>query len=274
TMTCLGESKFEIYENSIIPFVDSFSKIKNINFDDSNLIDTRNLPQVTSAELKEMREAVLEIKEVVGGGIAALGSGGLAGLAAYGSVGWLATASTGTAISTLSGVAATNATLAWLGGGSLAAGGLGMAGGIYILGGIVAGPVLAVGGMMLASKAEAAKYDAYSNYDKAELAAEEMKSATVATNGIQRRFSEINSVLNALNDRFMPLLASLEELVLSNDNYSTYSEADKKGVFMAASLAKTIKSVLETPLIDDTGALTLESSEAIELAEETLAVVV
>lgn len=47
-------------------------------------------------------------------------------------------ASTGTAISSLSGAAATNATLAWLGGGSLAAGGGGMAAGSVVLGTITA----------------------------------------------------------------------------------------------------------------------------------------
>jgi hypothetical protein len=269
-MVCLGETKFEIYENSIIPFVEYFSKIKNINFDDSRLLDSHNLPQVTSAELREINQAAFLIQEVVGAGITALGSGGLAGLAAYGGVGLLGTTAGGTAIGTLSGVAATNATLAWLGGGALSAGGWGMAGGMYVLGGIVAGPVLAVGGMMLASKAEAAKLDAYSNHDKAELLAEEMKSAKIATKGIECRFNEITSVLNALNDRFTPLLNSLKELTLSNSDYSTYSEADKEGVFMAASIAKTIKSILEAPLIDDAGTLTSKSKDAVELGKKTL----
>lgn len=56
---------------------------------------------------------------------------------------WVATtfgaASTGTAISTLSGAAATNATLAWLGGGALAAGGGGTAAGTALL--AMAGPI-------------------------------------------------------------------------------------------------------------------------------------
>lgn len=51
----------------------------------------------------------------------------------------IGTASTGTAISALSGIAATNAALAWLGGGTLAAGGAGIAGGSVILG--LFGPV-------------------------------------------------------------------------------------------------------------------------------------
>ena len=272
-MKSLGESKFKIYENSIIPFVECFSKIKNIDFDDSRLLDANKLHQITTDEISELRQIAIEMKDVIGGGIAALGSGGLAGLAAYGSVSVLGAASTGTAISTLSGVAATNATLAWLGGGSLAAGGLGMAGGTVVLGGIVAGPVLAVGGMMLASKAEEAKHDAYANYGKAQIAAEQMKTATIATNAIQYRFEEINAVLTALNDRFTPFLTSLKKLVLSNDNYSTYSEINKKGVFIAASTAKTIKSIMEAPLIDENGALTPDSHKVIELAEKTLAFV-
>lgn len=73
---------------------------------------------------------------------------GLAVGATWSAVGVLATASTGTAISTLSGVAATNATLAWFGGGSLATGGLGMAGGTAVLGGLVAVPAIIIIGLI------------------------------------------------------------------------------------------------------------------------------
>jgi hypothetical protein len=63
-------------------------------------------------------------------------------------------ASTGTVISTLSGAAATNAALAWLGGGALAAGGGGMAAGEAFLalagpvGWAIAGVALLVSGLM------------------------------------------------------------------------------------------------------------------------------
>lgn len=74
------------------------------------------------------------------------GFGGLVGgstaLGAWGLVSLIGSASTGTAISSLSGIAATNATLAWFGGGSLATGGAGMAGGFWVLGGIVAAPII------------------------------------------------------------------------------------------------------------------------------------
>lgn len=270
-MENLGQAKYKIYNESIIPFVDVFSKIKNVSFEDNNLDDATNLPVMSAGELSRMKSSVLEIKGVLSGGITALGSGGLAGLAAYGGVGVLGTASTGTAIGTLSGAAATNATLAWLGGGSLAAGGYGMAGGMMVLGGVVAGPVLAVGGMMMASKAEAAKEDAYGNLDKAELASEQMKEARVAASGIRLRFEEITKVLRSLELRFQPLLQSLNELVESNTNYSTYSEEDRKGVMIAASTAKVLKNLLEAPIIDKKGTLTPESRKVLEETKKIIA---
>jgi len=70
-----------------------------------------------------------------GAGGAAAGAGAAA--VTFATVSALATASTGTAISVLSGAAASSATLAWLGGGALAAGGAGVAGGVAVLTSIV-----------------------------------------------------------------------------------------------------------------------------------------
>src|SRR4051812_34071998 len=61
-----------------------------------------------------------------------------------------ASASTGTAISTLSGAAATNATAAFLGGGSLASGGGGMAAGAVALNFVTIGPAILVSGFVVA----------------------------------------------------------------------------------------------------------------------------
>ena len=86
--------------------------------------------------------------------------GGAAAYAVYGGVMALAAASTGTPIAALSGVAASNATLAAIGGGSLATGGLGIAGGTAVLGGVVVAPILAVAGWAYASHAAEALVDA------------------------------------------------------------------------------------------------------------------
>ena len=79
--------------------------------------------------------------------VAEAGLGAVAGVGvttgAWVLVGTYGTASTGTAISTLSGVSATNAITAWFGGGSIAAGGGGMAVGAMTLSGIsIAGAII------------------------------------------------------------------------------------------------------------------------------------
>ena len=75
-----------------------------------------------------------------------VGAGSIAGgslaIGSWALITTLGSASTGAAISGLSGVAATNATLAWFGGGALATGGAGMAGGAAVLGGLFAVPLV------------------------------------------------------------------------------------------------------------------------------------
>ena len=93
--------------------------------------------------------------EAIGGGAGVAGVMAGGGMAAFGPTVAMAvattfgTASTGTAISALSGAAAANAALAWLGSGALAAGGGGMAAGHALL--ALAGPVgWTVGGLAVA----------------------------------------------------------------------------------------------------------------------------
>ncbi|WP_305419093.1 hypothetical protein [Photobacterium leiognathi] len=266
-LATLGNTKINIYKNVVIPFVKEFEKIKKIDFKELS-IGNETISSPDKVELNKMCKTSLEIEELVYSGIGALGAGGLAGFAAYGSVGFLATASTGTAISTLSGAAATNATLAWLGGGSLAAGGMGMAGGTAVLGGIVAGPVLAVGGMMFASKAEAAKIDAYSNKLKAELAAEEMKTAITVTNAIESQLLDMNSLLIKLNQIASPLLLPFTNLVQRNKDYSTYTDFEQKGVFVTVSTIQMIKMLLDTPILTEQGLPTQQSKDIIDVSSE------
>ena len=99
----------------------------------------------------ELRKVSLGAKVLLGGvtGAVAGTAGGFAAAGATTSaVMALGTASTGAAISSLSGIAATNATLAALGGGALAAGGGGMALGTTILSGATLGVGLLVGGVI------------------------------------------------------------------------------------------------------------------------------
>lgn len=86
--------------------------------------------------------------------IVGLGIGSTVAVGSWSLVALAGTASTGTAISSLTGVAATNATLAYFGGGALAAGGAGMAGGTLVLGGIVIAPVIVLAAWQTRAKSK------------------------------------------------------------------------------------------------------------------------
>lgn len=213
------------------------------------LIDfQKRLQKSGSARLKEFEEAIspIELKEMarladvglelnknIGSSAAA---GALAGLAAYGSVGMLASASTGTAIATLSGAAAKSATLAWLGGGSLAAGGFGVAGGTLALGGIVLGPALAIGGFMMASKAEEAVTEARSYAAKIDTQIAEIDTSKVYLKGLSSHAAEITAVIHAAVERF--------------EKVKTENLDDNKSIDMMFLMGKSLKQLIEVPLID------------------------
>ena len=117
------------------------ANVKDRDFDDAFKISPHGFE-----ELKQKIEiSMIELATSLGGGVA---SGAVTGAAAAGGayriVGLFASASTGTAIRSLSGIAARNATLAWLGGGTLASGGGGIAAGAALLSRIVFAPLAAV----------------------------------------------------------------------------------------------------------------------------------
>lgn len=105
----------------------------------------------TRDERIKLRAQILQAIEFAGA-TAGLATGARAAFLTFSASAAFATASTGTAIAGLTGGAASSATFAALGGGSLAAGGAGVAGGTLVLTGIVGFPVLLAAGAVLTYK--------------------------------------------------------------------------------------------------------------------------
>jgi len=122
-----------------------FDRIRNVPEEEK--LKYEELKNIRIGWKKQAENIELEYKKsevkAAGQGTAGVGAGvavaALGPTAAMGIATTFGVASTGTAISALSGAAATNAALAWLGGGALAAGGGGMAAGSAFL--ALAGPV-------------------------------------------------------------------------------------------------------------------------------------
>lgn len=262
SLTNLGSEKVAVLNGTISDFLDVFTQIKNVDFRESEGLDELQRLHIDEKEFVELRKMVNFAGNVAGGAVAGTAGGALVAFGAYGAAQALAFASTGTAISALSGAAATNATLAFFGGGSLAAGGLGMAGGTLVLGGLVAGPALLVMGLIAGKAAKKGLDQAYTNRAEAVQIAAQLNTASLQCETIRRRTYVFYNLLARLDTYFMPLIYKMRDIVKAEgDDYSKYSADSKKVIASCASVAVSIKSVLDTPLLTDDGLLTEASEE-------------
>jgi hypothetical protein len=124
----LQQSQSLTTETVLLPFFEYAVLVKEVKLPDPGQLpasQTSDLLGHTPEQRPKLKEEVLR---AIGSAAAGAGAGGAigagAGFLAYSATAAIATASTGAAISGLSGAAATSATLAWLGGGSLAVWGM------------------------------------------------------------------------------------------------------------------------------------------------------
>ena len=260
----LGKRKIQILDQSIKPFIIEFEKLNHVELAESkglNELHKLVLDQKSFIELKKLQSMATSMASGVTSGTLA---GALTAFGAYGAASALATASTGTAIASLSGAAATNATLAFFGGGSLAAGGLGISGGMLVLGGLVTGPALAVLGTVVGAKASANRDKAYSNLSRARAFKEEMDVAADLCIGIKDRAIMFDQFLESLNSIFTKLIDEMTQTIKNRGNdYAKFSEEEKKIVAETLAMAGAVKSILDTPILDSDGNVTIESEKII-----------
>ncbi len=260
SLSRLGSEKLFVLNTSMTQFLDTFTQIKNVDFRETEGLDELHRLHVDEKEFTEMKTMVNFAGSLAGGAIAGTAGGALTAFGAYGAAQALACASTGTAIAALHGAAATNATLAFFGGGSLAAGGLGMAGGTMVLGGLVAGPALMVMGFVAGNAAKKNLEKAYTNKAEAIQIAAQLNAASLQCETIRRRTYLFYNLLARLDAYFPPLIYEMEDIVKNEgDNYREYSDNSKKTIASCVSVAVSVKSVLDTPLLTVDGLLTDES---------------
>lgn len=267
----LGRLRLACWSRELAGFVDIFSRIKDVELSGTFARDSFANHVVSEEGLAELRDLSLKATEVLSGGSSAVGAGALIGAAAYGTAMTLGTASTGTAISGLAGVAATNATLAWLGGGALSAGGFGVAGGMAVLGGLVAGPALLVGGWALSAKADSNLAKAKEAYARAELITEEMRAARAALRSILKLADQYSDTINRFLIVFNRAMTSLIQVIHSSGlSYRTYSRPQQETVRMAVECAGLLKALLETPLLKPDGSPNTSAQDALQKTDAFL----
>ena len=197
TMDYLGETEMDILQR-FNTFSDLMERVQNKPMFDELSVDDVKIPTFT---MEEIRETAMGAGMILGsaGGVA---FGTLGGFAASGAttaavMAW-GTASTGAAISSLSGVAATNATLAALGGGAIAAGGGGMAAGAIVLGSVAAGVGILIGGVIFTVVGKSLS-------QKAEKTWEQMLENELKINKIFKYLSDLQKAANDYRETLIKL---------------------------------------------------------------------
>ncbi|HEY9615817.1 MAG TPA: hypothetical protein V6C64_03190 [Microcoleaceae cyanobacterium] len=242
-----GQTQIQIKLKTIDRFVLFIERIgQQVSQKDMRFLE--GLEGVSPQQIQEYKAETLEAKEFAKGGFQAIGAACAAGQGTVAIVGLFGTASTGAAIGGLSGAAAWNATLAWLGGGSLAAGGGGMALGTIVLGGITVLPAVMVGCFALNSQGEKAltevrKYEALVNTEIAKI-----DVFNEFLGQVQRRINELSNLLKALDDRAIEGLEELESKPFSR-------ERDASKFQQVALIIKSLSEIMKTPVLDAEGKL-------------------
>lgn len=227
-MDALGERELKILDS----FDEFTSLIEKIHNKPEFKAYEKSGVEIPKYDAEELNKVAVGAAVLLGGlGGAAVGTAG--GFAAAGvttsAVMALGTASTGTAIASLSGVAATNATLAALGGGALAAGGGGMALGTTILGATTLGVGLLVGGILfngVSSKVSEKAEEAEKQMLAAEKEINEICDYLVELLFYAKRFDDILTKVNAAYKAHVWNLKKIIEVDKKYD-WDEFSDAEK-----------------------------------------------
>lgn len=216
-MDALGNNEMRILSD-FKEFSELFERIKNKPKFENIELNGVIIPTFEGEKLKSTAVGAALLVSGLGGAALGTASGFAASGATTAAVMAWGTASTGTAISSLSGVAATNATLAALGGGSLAAGGGGIAIGTTVLGAatlgvglLVGGVVFSVTGSVLSNKADKAWEDMLKNEQA-------MKCISKYLLELEKVATKYNTLLLKVKDLYNHQLIKMRDAVNSHGN--------------------------------------------------------
>ena len=234
------------FDDDVARFAVAFEQLKRCELEDVDVLGRVPAVKSLNAEARKVSVNAVQGLITVAGGAAA-GAGAAA--VTFAAVSALATASTGTAIAGLSGIVGTNAALAWLGGGSLAAGGMGVAGGTMVLAGIVGLPViLAAGGFLWWKGAkELSKQKAgAAELHRAKMVLERDSSLL---DGVDQRIRQAGELMDRISKALAPLNNWLAVRVAENDDYRSFSEPEKQRLAIQVSLVMALTAIMAAPLV-------------------------
>ena len=246
----LGIHTNDLY-TALVKIQSSFDRIRNVpeenrlTYEKLKAIRVKWKQQAENIELEYKRTEV----KTAGQGAAGVGAGvavvTLGPTAAMGIATTFGVASTGTAISALSGAAATNAALAWLGGGALAAGGGGMSAGTAFLG--LAGPVgWTIAGVAGAAAIGSGIYANHKNKETADKLLLERQNVEV----LIRKFNVKNAEVAALTEATQTQIDGVQRAnaAVTGADYSQFSHEEKMQAGLLVNMTLTLAQMINKEL--------------------------
>ncbi|NHB47271.1 glycine zipper family protein [Helicobacter pylori] len=265
----LGKKKLHVLSHTVSNFLDHFHRLNRSRI----IIEGINMQDI-QGQVSDARKITNQYREVdffdVSGVVAGSAIGGvLAAYGAYAGVGMLASTAGGVAIAELSGVTATNATLAWLGGGALSVGGFGMVGGMAVLGGLVAGPALAILGAFSASKMEEKLENAKAYCSQVEKAAKEADAVIDNLQAIRKMADLFTRQITKFDALFFSL-AQDAIATMKKHNYDTsrYNQKERDQLCVTVSTLMTLSAFLKVSIMDKHQKLNEKAQKALILMRD------
>lgn len=194
-------------------------------------------PEINPEQFEAIKNVVASLRDIaarlgfsyVGSGAAGFG----AAAGAYAAASAFGTASTGAAISGLAGIAARNATLAWLGGGSLASGGGGIAVGTAALTGIALVPIAIIPPIVA--------------WTSAVRQSNRIDEAIAEMDANEAEFGVHMAKLTAVRERSREKSKAVDEVELALKDILRLASPDKlEDIYRVACAAKALADLLDT----------------------------
>ncbi|WRC96137.1 glycine zipper family protein [Helicobacter pylori] len=266
-----GDKKLHVLSHTVSNFLDHFHRLNRSRI----IIEGINMQDI-QGQVSDARKITNQYREVdffdVSGAVAGSAIGGvLAAYGAYAGVGMLASTAGGVAIAELSGVAATNATLAWLGGGALSVGGFGMVGGMAVLGGLVAGPALAILGALSADEMEKKRDDAKAYLSQVEAAVKKADAMIDNLQAVRKMADLFTRQITKIDALFFSLSQdAIATMKKHNYDISRYNQKERDQLSVTVSTLMTLSAFLKVSIMDKHQKLNEKAQNALNLMRDQM----
>jgi len=241
------------FAEEVVPGVDG------LDFSALDTIDFRRWGAIASASIGL-------VKVTVSAGSSSAAVTGASTILAYGG----ATTAGGTALSTINGMALTNATVAWFGGGSIAAGGGGIAAGTMVLSGIAAAPAALVGGVALLHIGGKSLKQAQANEAEARTMIALADAENAKLSKMTRRANDYDALLAELQPQLERYSAGLRTIADRETDLSLLSDHETAWLRTALWLFELTIKLVNAELMHD-GRVTPSSARLLDDGQRLLA---